>query len=281
MRHSIHALLTLLLAVLMPAGTSQAQIDPLNPVPGGATGATAVCIQVGDLNSGAFLGLFANADRGRWEEMSFSRRGAVRLDETRRNEELLELNDPAKPLALQFDFVRKKVRSAPRAGSADWTDLYHILNATDKEGAADCLALASRLGTPPAGAGSGGANGAGAGAAGVQGPTTLIQNITIRPGTLISIVPGTQLTATSGPPCPGQPGFFLCPNKFSCAPNGGVCCPGVGACRAGTFCDRFVANACIGPGNPRFCAGGGDPATGISLHCAVGSACLPGNVCNP
>jgi hypothetical protein len=50
--------------------------------------------------------------------------------------------------------------------------------------------------------------------------------ITIRPGTIIVIPPGTQLTAVTGPPCPMQPGFFLCPNKFSCAPVGGVYCPG-------------------------------------------------------
>ena len=251
-----------------------AQIDPLNPVPGGATGTNAICIQVGDLNSGAFVGLFAQTGSAAWEEKSMSRSGAFKFEERARSAETLELWDGTRSQAVQFDFARKRVRSAKSPTSGDWTDLYHMLNATDKEGAVDCLALASRLGT----AAAGGAGGAGAGG---RGPATVIQNITIRPGAAITIAPGTQLTATSGPPCPGQPGFFLCPNRFSCAPVGGVCCPGVGACAPGTFCDRFIANACIGPGDPRFCPGTGDPATGISLHCQVGSVCLPGNVCNP
>lgn len=271
MRQLLFSLAVLAGSLAWPHGPARAQIDPLNPVPGGATGSTAVCIQAGDLNSGAFVAIFAQTERTSWEEKRFDKPGAVRLDETKRTEEALELGGSQ---TLQFDFVRKKVRSAPRPGSPDWTDLYHMLNATDKEGAVDCLALASRLGAPPPAPGA-------AGAAGGGRPMTLIQNITVRPGTVFVVPPGTQLTATAGPPCPGQPGFFLCPNKFSCAPNGGVCCPGVGACAPGTFCDRFIPNACIGPGDPRFCPGSGDPVTGISLHCAVGSVCLPGNVCNP
>lgn len=275
----IRALLTLALfavACLARPSAGFAQIDPLNPVPGGATGANAICIQVGDLNSGAFLGLFSQTGASAWEEKSFARPGAFKFEEKTRTAEILELWDASRSQAIQFDFARKKVRAAKSASSGDWNDLYHMLNATDKDGAVDCLALAARLGDPA----SAGGNVSRAGGGG-RGPSTIIQNITIRPGTQITIAPGTQLTATSGPPCPGQPGFFLCPNRFSCAPNGGVCCPGVGACAPGTFCDRFIPNACIGPGDPRFCPGTGDPATGISLHCQVGSVCLAGNVCNP
>jgi hypothetical protein len=95
---------------------------------------------------------------------------------------------------------------------------------------------------------------------------------------LVVIQPGTQFTATQGPACPGHPGFFLCPNKFSCAPLGGVCCT-VGGCGPGMFCDKFVRNHCIGAGNPRFCAGSGDQKSGIALHCPIGKTCS-GNLCS-
>jgi hypothetical protein len=102
----------------------------------------------------------------------------------------------------------------------------------------------------------------------------------LTPGTKLNVTPGTQFTATSGPPCPnGQPGMFLCPNKFECAPIGGVCCPGVGTCNAGMFCDAFVLSACISPGDTRFCPGTGDVRTGLSLHCAPGQSCVGNNLC--
>jgi hypothetical protein len=100
----------------------------------------------------------------------------------------------------------------------------------------------------------------------------------VPPRVPLNVTPGTQLLATSGPPCPGSPGFFLCPNKFSCAQVGGVCCPGAGACKAGSFCDRFVVGHCISQTNPRFCPGTGNQRTGISMHCPVGKTCA-GNRC--
>jgi hypothetical protein len=104
------------------------------------------------------------------------------------------------------------------------------------------------------------------------------QALAILPKLLAALEGGTKLTATQGPPCPGHPGFFLCPNKFSCAPQGGVCCT-VGSCNAGTYCDKFVKNFCIGPGNPRFCAGTGNQKTGIALHCPPGKSCIAGPLC--
>ncbi len=285
MKRLLSSVIAFAIALVAHASSGFAQVDPMNAVPGGATGNSAVCIQVGELNTGAFVGLFSAVDGNKWEEKSFSRPGAFRFEEGKRAEETLDLIDTSRQLSIQFDFVRKKVRTARRVGSSDWTDLYHILNATDQEGASDCQLLASRLGRTASGAGgTGGAGGSGAGSGGIGGgggPTTIIQNITVRPDTIIAITPGTSMSATSGPPCPGQPGFFLCPNRFSCAPVGGVCCPGVGACAPGTFCDRFVPNACIGAGNPRFCAGSGNPLTGVSLHCAPGSVCIAGPFCNP
>ena len=106
--------------------------------------------------------------------------------------------------------MNKTIRA--KAGNSDtWKDQYFILNATDEPTSADCVAFASRS----AARASPRADGA--------GPVVMI---TVRPGTTIVIPPGTQLTAVTGPPCPMQPGFFLCPNKFSCAPVGGVYCPG-------------------------------------------------------
>jgi len=100
------------------------------------------------------------------------------------------------------------------------------------------------------------------------------------PGTKLDLKPGTQLTATSGAPCPGQPGMFVCPNQFQCAPIGGVCCPGVGACGAGLFCDMFAVNSCIAPGDARFCPGtANQPGPGLAVHCAPGLTCVSGNMC--
>ena len=103
--------------------------------------------------------------------------------------------------------------------------------------------------------------------------------ITVAPKTALNIPPGTEMTAINGPPCPNQPGFFLCPNKFSCAPIGGVCCPGAGSCNAGTFCDEFIPGNCIVPGDARFCPGTGNVATGLAMHCAPGLTCIANNLC--
>ena len=168
------------------------------------------CLQAGDLNSGAFVRMFLQTGDRTWDEREYPRSGVVKLEETKRSEVAVELFDAANASWLQFDFVRKRVQ-ATRSNDGTWTDTYHILNATDKEGAADCIALAARSGTP------------GGAAAPPRAGASPVVMITIRPGVTIVIPPGTQLTATSGPPCPGQPGFFLCPNKFNCAPVGGVC----------------------------------------------------------
>ena len=255
------------LAVQTTAG--MAQLDPLNPVPGGATGANVFCLQAGDLNSGAFVRMFLQTGTGTWEEREFPKFGVVKLEEKKRDELAVELFNASSSNTTQFDFVRKRVK-VTRSNPADnvWTDAYHILSATDKEGSADCISLAARS-APPGGA-----------AVPPRAGASPVLMIVIRPGTGVVIAPGTKLTATSGPPCPAQPGFFLCPNKFSCAPVGGVCCPGAGACAAGLFCDRFIPNSCIGPADPAFCTGTGNPLTGVSLHCAPGIACtMPGATC--
>ena len=230
------------------------------------------CVQAGDLNSGAFQTTFLlNASAG-WEERTHLKPSVFRFQERQRTETMVELADTSRGVAIQFDFERKRVRTTQINQPEAWRDLFHMLNATDKEGSVDCITLARAAGGMTPGTGQGAAP---------RGGGTTVQFITVKIGTFFSVPPGTKLTATSGPPCPGQAGFFLCPNKFTCAPNGGVCCPGAGSCAGGTFCDKFIANACIGPGDPAFCAGTGNPLTGVSLHCAPGSTCLPGNFCVP
>ncbi len=258
-------------AFLVPLPAT-AQVDPSSPVPGGASGTTVACVQAGDLNSGIFQTTFLLSSAGGWEERAHMKPGVFRLQERQRTETMLELADSSRGVAIQFDFERKRVRTTRIDQPEAWRDLYHMLNASDKEGATDCMILARASGGTAAGANQS--------AAPRTGGTT-VQFITVKIGSIITVAPGTKLSATSGPPCPGQAGFFLCPNKFTCAPVGGVCCPGAGACAAGTFCDKFIANACIGPGDPAFCPGTGNPVTGVSLHCAPGSTCLPGNFCDP
>jgi hypothetical protein len=262
------------ISLSMQTTASFAQLDPLNPVPGGANGATVYCIQAGDLNSGAFTRMFMMTAPGIWEELEYPKPGVVKLQEKQRGEEAVDLYDPTNSSWLQFDFVTKRVKTS-RSNPADdnWTDAYHILNATDADGSADCVALAALAArnVPP---------GPGVAPAPPRDGSNVTLFVTIRPGTTVVIPSGTHLTATSGPPCPGNPGHFLCPNKFSCAPIGGVCCPGAGSCAAGFFCDRFIPNSCISPASISFCKGTGDPKTGISLHCAPGIPCtMPGATC--
>lgn len=262
------------LFALLPMTAALSQSDPLDPVPGGATAKTAVCIQFGDLNSGAFIATLWKTPKGVWlGNRSNSTRAPNEFEEVARDDNFIELHDKSRQLSYQIGFERKKIKSSGADAAKGWKDLYYILSATDEESAADCIALATR---------SAGAGGQGGDAAKPRqnGGTTVVF-VTIKPGSPVSVKPGTKLTATDGPPCPNQPGFFLCPNKFSCAPDGGVCCPGAGACAAGTFCDRFVPNSCISPASPSFCQGTGNPVTGVSLHCAPGSQCLPGNFCDP
>ncbi len=264
MKRSSVGFLLAALAIFSQTNITAAQTDFSTPVPGGATAATVFCLQAGELSSGAFVSTYVQVSPKVWEEKAFLRNSKNRFEETRRDDQMVELFDRSRSLQLIFDFPSKKIKFTA-SGSTE-KELSHILNATDNASSSDCVALAARSGAPSS------AQTGGAGA-------SPIVNIFVRPGTALGIPPGTRLTATSGPPCPGNPGFFLCPNRFTCAPVGGVCCPGAGACNAGTFCDKFINAACIAPGSPRFCAGSGNPVTGVSLHCAPGKACAVGNLC--
>jgi hypothetical protein len=274
MKRSLLPLVLVAAALAAQSTAALAQTDVT--VPGGASGANVFCLQAGDLNSGAFVGTFMQTGTGAWEERL--KAGTFKLEEMKRDELSVELFDGSRSASLQFDFVNKMIKFKSSSSTENWRDRYHILNATDKAGSADCVALASISGSGQAGGGPGGGGG-GAGGAGGAGSSPA-QLVGVPPKTVLVIPPGTQLTATSGPPCPGNPGFFLCPNKFSCAQIGGVCCPGAGSCNAGTFCDRFIGGNCIVPGNPRFCAGTGNVRTGTSLHCAPGKTCIAGNLCS-
>ena len=244
---------------MQTSGMAQVQ----HAVPGGATGANVFCIQAGDLTSGSFVATYLRRGAGTWEERN-QEGGAFKYEEKGRDEQAVELFDSGRSTSILFDFANKTIRA--KAGNSDtWKDQYFILNATDEPTSADCVAFASRS----AARASPRADGA--------SPVVMI---TVRPGTTIVIPPGTQLTAVTGPPCPMQPGFFLCPNKFSCAPVGGVCCPGANSCGPGFACDRN-SNLCIGPGNVEFCQASLNPATGIALQCPPGIPCsgAPANTC--
>lgn len=257
-------------------------------IPGGATGSSVYCLQAGDLNSGAFVGSYLETADGTWEERL--KAGSFKLSERKRDDLTVELYDDKRSASIQFDFVNRTVKYKPSSpANATWRDRYYILNATDKAGSADCAQLAN-LSEPadsadanPGGGAPGAGNGGGGGSRGGGGggyspqlqPTNPVIMIVVPPRTPLNIPPGTQLTALAGPPCPGRPGMFLCPNKFSCAPIGGVCCPGAGACNRGQFCDHFIAGNCLGPGDPRFCPGSAQVAVGEAAHCAPGMTCGP------
>jgi hypothetical protein len=267
-------------------------------VPGGATGANVYCLQAGDLTSGTFVGTFLQTGPGAWEERL--RAGVFKLEERKRDDLMVELFDGQRSATVQFDFVNKTIKYKPaNSTAASGTDRYHMLNATDQPSSEDCVSVAS-AGGPGDQAGAGGGGGSGPGAGGGGGPggrggpggggggggggasgpgMSPVQTTSVPPRTIIVIPPGTQLTHVQGPPCPGNPGFFLCPNRFTCAPLGGVCCKGAHSCNGGTFCDVFVRGACIGPGSPRFCPGSGNVRAGMGLHCPVGKTCIGGNRC--
>jgi hypothetical protein len=285
-----------LLAAALTAQSTRTIAQTEIAIPGGATGRTVFCLQVGDLTSGSFVGTFLQTGPNSWEERL--RAGAFKLEERKRDDLMVELFDAQRSAAVQFDFVNKTVKYKPaNAQAPSGTDRYYILNATDKAQSDDCASLASAAGpgagpggggpgggAPGGAGGAGGAGGGGGGGGGQAAPTSgpginPVAATGVPPRMLVVIPPGTQFNPTSGPPCPGHPGFFLCPNKFSCAPQGGVCCT-VGSCNAGFFCDKFVRNFCIGPGNPRFCAGTGDQKAGVALHCPVGKTCIGGNLCS-
>lgn len=274
--------LTLMAAALMAQSlAAKAQSDV--SVPGGATGANVACIQAGELGSGAFVGTFLETAPGTWEERL--KAGSFKLQEKDRNDLAVDLVDDARAAAIVFDFVNKTIKYRPSsAQDKNGTDRYYILNATDKEHSQDCAQLAQQeAANGPGNGAGGGANGPGGGGGGrppISGPGSSPELMTqIPPRPLLDIPPGTLFTAIAGPPCPGNPGMFLCPNRFTCAPLGGVCCPGVGSCGVGMFCDHFVPGACIGPGNPRFCAGTGINGDGTGTHCDVGLTCIGNNLC--
>jgi hypothetical protein len=268
-------------------------------IPGGATGSNVYCLQAGDITSGAFVGAFLQTGQNAWEERL--RAGVFSLQERRRDDLMVELFDAQRSATIQLDFVNKTVKYKPaNSPQPSGTDRYHILNATDQASSGDCAHIAAASGpegssgggggAPAAAGGAGGAGGrGGAGGAGAPSPQQLaaarsapgvlaVDFINVPPRVPVNVPPGTQLLATSGPPCPGNPGFFLCPNKFNCAPIGGVCCPGAGTCKPGSFCDRFVVGHCINQSSPRFCPGTGNQRTGISMHCPIGKTCS-GNRC--
>jgi hypothetical protein len=263
------ALFTLLLGAAWGGLASHASAQVDVTLPGGATGEDVYCIQAGDLTTGAFIETFLQTGKGKWEQRSET--DTFKLEETSRDALMVELLDPDRKTSFQFNFVDRNIKDKSQK-SKDWIDRSFMLSASAKELADDCIAFSKPRDKAAGGSGSGGGKD--------SGPGTVVQYITIAPKTKLDIKPGTQLTATNGPPCPGNPGFFLCPNKFSCAPAGGVCCPGAGTCSAGTFCDLFVKGNCIVPGNPRFCPGSGNIKTGLSLHCPPGKSCGAGNLCN-
>jgi hypothetical protein len=281
-------------AIAAPSTGAMAQAQPQD-IPGGASGKTVYCLQAGDLKTGAFVGAYLETAQGNWEERL--KAGTFKLAERSRDDLLVELFDSGRSASVQFDFVNRTVKY--KAGNGQWVDRYYILNATDQAGSKDCAFVASLSGGDNGGGPGGGGAGPGGGAGGPRGggggggggeprsggggnftpahPTTVF---VLPPGTKLDIPAGTQFTATAGPPCPGRPGEFLCPNKFQCVPVGGVCCPGVGACGPGLFCDMFVLNSCIAPGDSRFCPGtANQPGPGLAVHCAPGKTCLSGNQC--
>jgi hypothetical protein len=292
-------LLTPVLFVALLAAQSIAAMAQTDiTVPGGATGSNVFCIQAGDIGNGAYVGTFLQTGPGTWEERL--KAGAFKLTEKKRNDLAVDLSDSARSAAITFDFVNKTIKyKAASSKDPNGRERYYILNATDKEHSNDCasLAEANAGGNSPGGGGGGGGPGAGGGGPGGGGgggggpgggygpnfgpgvgPGSFPQNMTqVPPRMLIDIPPGTEFSAIAGPPCPGNPGMFLCPNRFSCAPIGGVCCPGVGTCGPGQFCDHWIRGNCIGPGNPRFCGATGDP--GIAVHCAPGKVCAGNNFC--
>lgn len=269
-----------LMAVALMVQSSVVRAQSEVSVPGGATGSDVACIQAGELGSGAFVGTFLETAPGTWEERL--KAGTFKLQVKSRDDLAVNLVDDTRAAAIVFDFVNKTIKYRPSsAQSGNGTDRYYILNATDKAHSEDCALLAQQAAAAGGGGngpGGGGGNGPGGGRSPIiSGPgSSPVLMTQVPPGVQIDIAPGTLFTAISGPPCPGSPGMFLCPNQFDCAPIGGVCCPGAGTCGVGMFCDHFVPGACIGPGNPRFCSANND---GTATHCDVGLTCVGNNTC--
>jgi hypothetical protein len=266
-----------LLVAAFTAHVSAAMAQGPSPIPGGATATDVFCVEAGALDSGAFVGTFVQTGAQSWEDRFQA--GSGKLEETKRDDLVVELTDKSRSLSFQFDFVSKKIKFGRLREPGVWKDRYHILNAANASLSQDCMALAALIGAPKDPA-VGAPTGPGGGAR--AGMTPALMN-SIAPGVPITIPPDAPpFTATGGgPPCdPNDAGSFLCPNGFSCAPSGGVCCPGAGSCAGGNFCDAFVSLSCISAQDLRFCQGTGDVSTGIALHCAPGLSCDASNLCN-
>jgi hypothetical protein len=255
------ALLVAAFAVHATPGMAQTDLTML----GGATGATAYCIQAGDLTNGLFVGTFFQTGVGTWEE--HLKGGSFKFQETKREELLVEILDSSRSASVQFDFVGKTIKYSV-TNPPQWKERYVISSAVDKAGSADCIKLSSLPGAPGGPPLPAGAN------------VKLIQFIGIPPKTVFSIPTGTKITAMTGPPCPasiGAPvGSILSPGGKECHPPGSVACPasrGGGFCPAGQFCDAF-SFSCIAAGDARLCPI--QPSafeTGQNLHCALGETC--------
>lgn len=262
---ALGSLATALAAQPVP-GMAQTDLTML----GGATGATAYCIQAGDLTNGLFVGTFFQTGVGTWEE--HLKGGRFKFRETRREELSIEILDSSRSATVQFDFVARAIKYSV-TNPPQWKERYAISSAVDKANSDDCIKLSSLPGAPggpplPAGA-----------------TVKVIQFIGIPPKTVFSVPPGTKITAMTGPPCPaglGPPGSMLSPGGRECHPPGSVACPasrGGGFCPAGSFCDAFTFS-CIAAGDPRLCPiQAAAFETGQNLHCAPGESCVAGNRC--
>ena len=215
------ALFLIVLATAGAAQTTQVRAQADLTVPGGASGADVFCLQAGDLTSGAFVGTFLKTESGGWEERKDE--DTFKLEE--KNRDPLRWNSwilIAKRRSSSISSPRRSRTSRPRrealGPTATSSSMRRIRQGQLIASPSPCKTrtTTSRPATPDR--------------------ATSCNTYHCAEDEL-DIKPGTELTATSGPPCPGNPGFFLCPNKFNCAPAGGVCCPGAGTCNAGTFCD--------------------------------------------
>ena len=107
---------------------------------GGATGADVFCLQAGNPATGGFVGTFLQTGPGAWEERS--KAGTFKFEEKSRGDLMVELFDSSRSASAQIDFVTKTVRQKPSSEAA-WTDVYVILNATEKAASADCVSSAA------------------------------------------------------------------------------------------------------------------------------------------
>lgn len=117
-------------------------------VPGGATGATVVCLQAGSLDGSVLVSTFLQKDSGGWEQRSNA--GTFALTETRRDEQAIELVDNTRAKLVQLDFVSHTVREKDLGDTTIWSDRYVILSATDATTSSDCVSAAGvhRAGKP-------------------------------------------------------------------------------------------------------------------------------------